>query len=248
MAGGPTTGATESTRTWRAAPWLAVSLRAFAVIAPILVAYLTIRSFGSLFYRPGGTVGIGVWILQAAAAGALVSHAVGRLTRRLLPLAALMQLTLIFPDEAPSRFGVALRSGTVKQMRARAAEYHRAGLGSNPAEAAENAIVLVNGLGRHDRLTRGHTERVRAYADLIAEEMGLSDEDRNWLAWGVLLHDVGKIEVPSAVLNKKEKLTDDEWQQLKQHPAVGAEMLRPLAPWLGEWIGAAGEHHERWDG
>lgn len=248
MAGGPTKGASEPTRTWRASPWLSWSLRGLAFLVPLLAAYLAIRAVGPSLVRPSGPVGAAVWIVQAAAVGALVSHGVGRLTRRLLPLAALLQLTLVFPDQAPSRFGVALRSGTVKQMRARAEAYHRDGLGSTPGEAAENAIVLVNGLGRHDRLTRGHTERVRAYADLIAEEMGLSDDDRNGLAWGVLLHDVGKIEVPSSVLNKKEKLTDDEWQQLQQHPAIGAEMLRPLAQFLGEWIGAAGEHHERWDG
>ncbi|TDT14633.1 HD domain-containing protein [Ilumatobacter fluminis] len=245
---GPTRGATESSATWRASRAGSFAIRSAAFLTPIVAAYVAIRLVGTHLIRPTGTVGLVVWILQAAAVGALVSHAVGRLTRRLLPLAALMQLTLVFPDRAPSRFGVALRSGTVKQMRERAQVYHRDGLGSSPAEAAENAIVLVNGLGRHDRLTRGHTERVRAYADLIAEEMGLSDDDRNGLAWGVLLHDVGKIEVPAAVLNKKEKLTDDEWQQLKRHPAIGAEMLRPLAPWLGEWVGAAGEHHERWDG
>jgi len=223
-------------------------VRFVAFALPILAAYLVIRVVGGRLYRSDGATGLVLWIVQAAAVGAVVSHAVGRFTRRLLPLATLLRLTLIFPDRAPSRFGVALRSGTVRQMRRRARELERDGLGSSPAEAAENAIVLVNGLGRHDRLTRGHTERVRAYADLIAEEMGLSETDRNWLAWGVLLHDVGKMAVPPEVLNKVERLTDDEWQLLKSHPAAGAEMLRPLAPWLGEWVRAAGEHHERWDG
>lgn len=233
---------------WRASPRLAFVARFVAFALPIAAAYVAIRVVGGRLYRPNGAVGVVLWIVQAAAVGAVVSHVVGRLTRRLLPLATLLRLTLIFPDRAPSRFGVALRSGTVRQMRLRARELERDGLGSSPAEAAENAIVLVNGLGRHDRLTRGHTERVRAYADLIAEEMGLSETDRNWLAWGVLLHDVGKMTVPPEVLNKVERLTDDEWQLLKNHPAAGAEMLRPLEPWLGEWVRAAGEHHERWDG
>ena len=219
-----------------------------AFAAPVLAAYLAIRWVGHWLYRPDGVSGVLLWIVQAAVVGAFVSHGVGRITRRLLPLSTLLRLTLIFPDQAPSRFGVALRSGTVRQMRRRAQELERDGLGSTPAEAAENAIVLVNGLGRHDRLTRGHTERVRAYADLIAENMGLSEDDRNWLAWGVLLHDVGKMTVPPEVLNKVERLTDEEWQLLKNHPAAGAEMLQPLAPWLGDWVRAAGEHHERWDG
>lgn len=248
MNAGPTRGATEPATAWRASPSLAIAVRFVAFAVPVVAAYLAIRLVGAWLYRPDGWTGLGLWIAQAAAVGAVVSNVVGRLTRRLLPLATLLRLTLIFPDKAPSRFGVALRSGTVRQMRLRARELERDGLGSTAAEAAENAIVLVNGLGRHDRLTRGHTERVRAYADLIAEEMGLSETDRNWLAWGVLLHDVGKMTVPPGVLNKAERLTDDEWQILKNHPAAGAEMLRPLAPWLGEWVLAAGEHHERWDG
>ena len=248
MSAGPTRGAKEPSTAWRAAPGLALAVRFVAFAAPVLAAYLAIRWVGHRLYRPDGLSGLLLWIVQAAVVGAFVSHGVGRITRRLLPLSTLLRLTLIFPDQAPSRFGVALRSGTVRQMRRRAQELERDGLGSTPAEAAENAIVLVNGLGRHDRLTRGHTERVRAYADLIAENMGLSEDDRNWLAWGVLLHDVGKMTVPSEVLNKVERLTDEEWQLLKNHPAAGAEMLQPLAPWLGDWVRAAGEHHERWDG
>ena len=248
MADGPTRGAREPTTTWRASPVLACSVRVVAYAVPVLTAYVVIRVASPVLYRPGGFVGVLVWIVQAAAIGAAVSHAVGRLTRHLLPLATLLRLTLVFPDRAPSRFGVALRSGTVRQMRLRARELERDGLGSTAAEAAENAVVLVNGLGRHDRLTRGHTERVRAYADLIAEEMGLSDIDRSWLAWGVLLHDVGKMTVPAAILNKSERLTAEEWGVLKGHPAAGAAMLEPLAPWLGDWILAAAEHHERWDG
>ena len=248
MSSGPTRGAKEPVTAWQASPRLAVFVRVVAFATPVVAAYFAIRFVGAWLYRPEGWLGLGLWIVQAAAVGAVVSNVVGRGTRRLLPLATLLRLTLIFPDRAPSRFGVALRSGTVRQMRQRARELERDGLGSTAAEAAENAIVLVNGLGRHDRLTRGHTERVRAYSDLIAEEMGLDETDRNWLAWGVLLHDVGKMTVPPEVLNKTEKLTDDEWQILKNHPAAGAEMLQPLAPWLGDWVRAAGEHHERWDG
>lgn len=248
MSAGPTRGAQEPSTAWRAAPVLALAVRLVAFAAPVLAAYVAIRWVGRWLYRSDGVSGVLLWVVQAAVVGALVSHGVGRVTRRLLPLSTLLRLTLIFPDRAPSRFGVALRSGTVRQMRRRAQELDRDGLGATPAEAAENAIVLVNGLGRHDRLTRGHTERVRAYADLIAENMGLSEVDRNWLAWGVLLHDVGKMTVPPEVLNKVERLTDEEWQLLKNHPAAGAEMLQPLAPWLGDWVRAAGEHHERWDG
>ena len=231
MSSGPTRGAKEPVTAWQASPRLAVFVRVVAFATPVVAAYFAIRFVGAWLYRPEGWLGLGLWIVQAAAVGAVVSNVVGRGTRRLLPLATLLRLTLIFPDRAPSRFGVALRSGTVRQMRQRARELERDGLGSTAAEAAENAIVLVNGLGRHDRLTRGHTERVRAYADLIAEEMGLSETDRNWLAWGVLLHDVGKMTVPPEVLNKTEKLTDDEWQILKNH-GIDPAPTRSAVTWI----------------
>ena len=115
-------------------------------------------------------------------------------------------------------------------------------------EAAEHAVALVAELGRHERLTRGHTERVRARAELIGAEMGLSEEDLQLLRWGVLLHDVGKLEVPAEILNKEGKLTSEEWEILKAHPENGARMVAPLAEWLGEWSKVAVEHHEKWDG
>jgi HD-GYP domain-containing protein (c-di-GMP phosphodiesterase class II) len=247
MSTGPTRGASES-NAWRPSPKLALLVRALAFALPVVASYAVIRLVASWLYRPAGWVGLAIWIVQAAAVGALVSNRTARLTLRFLPLATLLKTTLVFPDRAPSRFGVALRSGTTKQMRRRAQELHGHGLGGNPVQAAESAIVLVTGLGRHDRLTRGHTERVRAYADLIAQELHLSETDRNWLAWGVLLHDIGKTTVPSAILNKTDRLTDEEWGILRHHPAAGALILQPLVPWLGDWVRAAGEHHERWDG
>jgi hypothetical protein len=112
----------------------------------------------------------------------------------------------------------------------------------------ETIIELVASLGRHERLTRGHTERVRAYSDMIAVEMGLSEADRYLLQWACLLHDIGKLAVAPEILNKNGKPTDEEWASLRRHPEVGGEIVEPLAPWLGEWRLAASEHHERWDG
>ena len=96
-------------------------------------------------------------------------------------------------------------------------------------------VEMVAALGRHERLTRGHTERVRAYADLIGEQMGLDAHDRHLLQWACLVHDIGKLSVPPEILNKAGKPTEAEWAILRGHPAVGAELAEPLAPWLGEW-------------
>ena len=113
----------------------------------------------------------------------------------MLPLAALYRLALVFPDKAPSRYRVALRSGTAHQL----SEKLRSGehLGGTTSDAAENLLALVAAIGRHDRITRGHSERVRAYADLIGEQLGLSVADREKLHWSALVHDAGKIHVRS---------------------------------------------------
>jgi hypothetical protein len=201
-----------------------------------------------VLYRPPGLGGLAIWLTQALLVGLGCSFVLDRAASRLLPLATLCNMTLVFPDKAPSRFGTALRSGSVRKLEQRLEQARTEGLGQSESEAAARALELVGLLSHHDRLTRGHTERVRAYADIIAAQMGLSEHERSRLAWGVLLHDIGKITVPSEVLNKVERLTDDEWQLLRGHPAASGELLAPLADWLGPSIGAATEHHERWDG
>ncbi len=246
---GPTNGAIEVEKSsWHAHRGLAVLVRVLAFLVPFLASILAIRLVGPLLYRPSGWVGLVLWVLQAAPVGAAASILVERGTRRFLPLATLLNMSLVFPDQAPSRFSVALRTGSVRNLERRLDEIRSSGLGTTPDEAAATALELVSLLSSHDRLTRGHAERVRAYADLIAEEMGLSDSDRLHLAWGVLLHDIGKLHVPSGILNKEDKLTAQEWDVLQSHPAAGVELLEPLVGWLGEWLSATEDHHERWDG
>ena len=77
---------------------------------------------------------------------------------------------------------------------------------------------------------------------------GLSEPDRQRLHWAALVHDVGKMVVRPEVLNKPGRPTDEEWQELRNHPAAAATMVEPLRPWLGEWVDAATQHHERIDG
>ncbi len=246
---GPTSGAIEVEKSsWHAHRGLAALVRVLAFLLPFLASVLAIRLVGRLLYRPPGWGGLALWVVQAAPVGAAASILVERGTRRFLPLASLLNMSLVFPDQAPSRFSVALRSGSVRNLERRLDEIRSTGLGASPDEAAATALELVSLLSNHDRLTRGHAERVRAYSDLIAQEMGLSDSDRLHLAWGVLLHDIGKLHVPSEILNKEGKLTAEEWDILQKHPTAGVELLKPLSGWLGEWLSATEDHHERWDG
>ncbi|MCB0996658.1 MAG: HD domain-containing protein, partial [Acidimicrobiales bacterium] len=193
-------------------------------------------------------VPVWVWLIGAIAVATIVLFGVERSARRVLPLAALFRLSLVFPDKAPSRFRLAIRSQTTRTLerdieRARAAGEH-----GDVTEAAELVLVLVAALNRHDRLTRGHSERVRAYSRMLGEELGLSGEDLDRLNWAALLHDIGKLRVPYEILNSDTRPTEEQWQILKRHAEWGEELTQPLRDWLGDAWHAIGQHHERWDG
>jgi HD domain/Bacterial Ig domain len=196
----------------------------------------------------GGAAGFVAWWLALSAGGSLVMWLVDRAARRLLPLAALLQLSLVFPDQAPSRFRAAMDSGRVNDLEDRLALAHRAANAETPAESAALLLTLVAALSDHDRLTRGHSERVRGYAVMIGAELGLSEHELDQLNWAALLHDIGKLEVSVDILNKPGRPDDEEWQQLKRHPLYGERFVEPMRPWLGAWADAVGYHHERWDG
>ena len=78
--------------------------------------------------------------------------------------------------------------------------------------------------------------------------MRISERDRDLLRWAALLHDVGKLQVPTACSTSPASRRPDEWVVLRAHPAHGAEIAGALLPWLGEWGAVIVEHHERYDG
>jgi HD-GYP domain-containing protein (c-di-GMP phosphodiesterase class II) len=234
---------------WDARPWLGALLRRSAQVIPIALSVAFAVAAGSRVPAPtGSTVHFIAWWAALSALSTLVFVVVGRLCRRLLPLAALMRLALVFPDAAPSRFRLALGSGTVTSLESRLADARRGLATDAPADAAERLLALVALLDTHDALTRGHSERVRAYSQSIGKELGLDRTELDLLNWAALLHDVGKLDVPRELLVKREKPTDEEWEALRGHPAAGACLAAPLDDWLGEWGDAIEQHHERWDG
>jgi len=98
-----------------------------------------------------------------------------------------------------------------------------------------------------DSYTRGHSDRVSEYSVLIGKYMGLSEEELKNLRIGGLFHDVGKIGVPDSILLKTEKLTDDEYSEIKNHPTIGAHILS-TATIFQDLIPIVKHHHEKYDG
>ncbi|MDH3592546.1 MAG: HD-GYP domain-containing protein, partial [Planctomycetota bacterium] len=107
--------------------------------------------------------------------------------------------------------------------------------------------TLIEAVEAKDRFNRGHSRRVADLAVRFACHLGLPERERELLETAAKLHDIGKIGVPEEILNKKGKLTDDEFEIIKSHPVIGEQIIRPLE-FLAEVRPIVRHHHERHDG
>jgi putative nucleotidyltransferase with HDIG domain len=218
------------------------------VVVPATVGIVVGAVMSRVLPRPSGFAGAALSFAMVSVLTLATVIGVERLGRRLLPLAALLNLSLIFPDRAPKRFAVARRVGKPRDLQRRLQEAREKGVTGGEVTHMQTVLELVAALSVHDRQTRGHSERVRVFTDMIAEEMKLPSADRARLRWSALLHDIGKLVVPSEILSKPAKLTAAEMDNVRRHPDEGARIIGPLSAWLGEWAGAVAQHHERFDG
>jgi HD-GYP domain-containing protein (c-di-GMP phosphodiesterase class II) len=108
-------------------------------------------------------------------------------------------------------------------------------------------LTLASAVEAKDDYTGGHIHRVHDLGLLLARAIVPHEADDPHLAYGFLLHDIGKLAVPDAVLNKPGKLDDQEWELMRGHPEAGVRILAPI-PFLGRALDVVRHHHERWDG
>ena len=135
----------------------------------------------------------------------------------------------------------------VEESRRKEIEHYKEQQQKEHALFEQTAEALASAIDAKDPYTHGHSARVAIYSTQIAREAGKSEEECEKVYFAALLHDVGKIGVPSAVINKPGRLTDEEFALIKLHPVLGNQILSSIqqSPYLS--IGAH-FHHERYDG
>ncbi|MDF2614161.1 MAG: hypothetical protein K0S71_1947 [Clostridia bacterium] len=115
-------------------------------------------------------------------------------------------------------------------------------------ESTKNLIItLANVIEAKDKYTDGHTRRVAMISRMIGERLGLEEEKLNALEIAGIVHDIGKVGVPESILNKPDKLTDEEFEVIKRHSEVGETILKPLDS-LRECLVPVRNHHEKING
>jgi ribonuclease P protein subunit RPR2 len=130
-----------------------------------------------------------------------------------------------------------LRSWLMERRRTRALE----------ASYAVTVQALATAIEAKDHTTGGHIERVRAIGLLLARGLAPREAKDPQMAFGFLLHDIGKLAVPDAILRAPGRLSEDEWALMRRHPEEGARMLAQI-PFLDRALDVVRHHHERWDG
>jgi len=136
-----------------------------------------------------------------------------------------------------------IKSGGIDQAQAQISRR----LISENIEGFSMLDALISAVDNKDRYTRKHSEDVMGYCQIIAQACELDEEIQHTIAVSALIHDLGKIGVPDAILRKPGRLTDIEFAAIKLHPVMGAAIISAV-PGFEDTLEAVKYHHERWDG
>ena len=111
----------------------------------------------------------------------------------------------------------------------------------------ETSLSLATAIEKRDPYTGGHTKRVLTYSSIIGKSLGLADAELEQLELSAILHDIGKIGIPDAILRKKELLNEEERKIIEKHPLIGAEIVMEIEG-MEKILGGIKYHHERCNG
>ena len=160
------------------------------------------------------------------------------------------ELRTLYKEQRATRAELERKVLELEQAQAQLREYARdiaetyRRLQQTYLETLDSLALAVEG---RDGMTAGHSHRVAHYAGVLGDALGLPASARRDLHYGSLLHDIGKIGIPDAILNKPGKLTDAEWEVMRRHPEIGTRMVAGVA-FLRPALPIILAHHERWDG
>lgn len=220
-----------------------LTVKVLVFVVPALVGFMVAYSAIQLVSPFNNLTEWLAWVGVALVVSMATSLFVGDVFRRMIGETRLSKRANAFDTQVEQVFGETLRAGSPRNIRKSAV---RSG---QDAKGIDQIMELLERVGRHDRLTRGHSERVRAYATLIGNEIGLEEEEMTSLGWSSLMHDIGKLDVPNWLLNTPEKPNAEEMQQLERHCESATNRLRRVEKYFGPKIyDAALYHHEQWDG
>ncbi|MDQ1715979.1 MAG: hypothetical protein QOC60_1924, partial [Frankiaceae bacterium] len=147
---------------WRRRRLLAWGIRSLCIVVPMIASVAAMAVAGHRIPRFSGPAKP-LWYVLLFAISFLALVGVQRAIRRLLPLATLLDMTLEFPDLAPSRLSMSRKAHSAREL----ASLLDGAKDETTQQAAERVLTLLAALAKHDRATRGHAERVRAYTDLL---------------------------------------------------------------------------------
>ena len=130
----------------------------------------------------------------------------------------------------------------------RVAEAHR----QSESRIREAYVRTLEGWAKtlefHDRETLGHSQRVTDLSHRLAEHLGIQDpQELEYIRWGAILHDIGKLAIPYKILHKENELSTEEWDVIKRHPDYALDLLGTIT-YLKPAMTIPGSHHENWDG
>lgn len=220
--------------------------------------------WGVLMERPTSAAYASVRVMQTRTLGftavaALISLGIGfTLSRRLIiPLQNLASTTsqlaegnLAVRASVRGEDEIALLGSNFNDMAANIEALVRKlkqALRQNQELFLETIRTLAAAIDAKDPYTRGHSERVSSYSMAISRHLGLNQEEVFRVHIAAILHDVGKLGIRESILNKPGGLSDDEFEIMRQHPAIGAQIMSPIRM-LKDIIPGIRNHHETWDG